>query len=83
MPKEKVPYNRIKAVLAEKHKTNNWLVEKLGVNQSTVSKWCTNQVQPPVEMLYKIARALGVEARVLLVPMDELEENLLSDKASE
>ena len=34
--------NRIKAVLAEVGKTNLWLAEQLGVNQTTVSKWCTN-----------------------------------------
>ena len=32
--------NRIKAVLAETGKTNVWLAEQLGVNPTTVSKWC-------------------------------------------
>ena len=35
-------YNRIKAVLAEKGKTNNWLAENMNINKTTVSKWCTN-----------------------------------------
>ena len=30
--------NRIKVVLAEKQKTNNWLATELGINPSTVSK---------------------------------------------
>ncbi len=34
--------NRLKVVLAEKKRTNKWLCEQLGVNPSTVSKWCTN-----------------------------------------
>ncbi|MGF6845624.1 putative transcriptional regulator [Chitinophaga sp. W3I9] len=60
-------FNRIKAVLAEKGKTNNWLAETLDMNRNTVSKWCTNQMQPTVETLFKIAEALDVEARELLV----------------
>ena len=59
--------NRIKAVLAEKKKTNNWLAEKLDKNRTTVSKWCTNQMQPTVETLYEIAEALDVDVRELLV----------------
>lgn len=60
-------FNRIKAVLAEKGKTNNWLAETLGVNRTSVSKWCTNSMQPTVETLFDIAEALEVEARDLLV----------------
>lgn len=59
--------NRIKAVLAERGKTNNWLAETLGKNRTTVSKWCTNQMQPTVETLYEIADALDVDVRELLV----------------
>lgn len=59
--------NRIKAVLAEAGKTNNWLAETLGKNRTTVSKWCTNQMQPTVETLYEIAEALDIDVRELLV----------------
>lgn len=61
-------FNRIKAVLAEKGKTNLWLAEKLGMNKTTVSKWCTNSMQPTVETLFEIARALDTDVRELLVP---------------
>lgn len=63
---EKV-YNRIKAVLAEERKTNMWLAEQLEMSPNTVSKWCTNQMQPTIETLFRIAGVLGVEARDLLV----------------
>lgn len=63
---EKV-YNRIKAVLAEERKTNMWLAEKLQMSPNTVSKWCTNQMQPTIETLFRIANVLEVEARDLLV----------------
>jgi putative transcriptional regulator len=60
-------YNRLKAVLAERGKTNNWLSEKLGKNRTTVSKWCTNQMQPTVESLFQIAEVLDVDVRELLI----------------
>lgn len=34
--------NRIKGMLAEKKRTNKWLVEQLGKDPATASKWCTN-----------------------------------------
>lgn len=59
--------NRIKAVLAEQGKTNNWLAEQLDMNRTTVSKWCTNQMQPTMETLFEIAEVLDVDVRELLV----------------
>ncbi len=60
-------YNRIKAVLAEQQKTNLWLADKLSMSPNTVSKWSTNTMQPTIETLFRIAKALNVEARDLLV----------------
>ncbi|WP_026768816.1 helix-turn-helix transcriptional regulator [Asinibacterium sp. OR53] len=60
-------YNRIKAVLAEKGRNNNWLAEQLNVNINTVSKWCTNNMQPTVERLFEIAKVLDINVRELLV----------------
>ena len=60
-------YNRLKIVLAEKQKTNKWLAEQLGKDQTTVSKWCTNRSQPYLEVLYDIARCLNVDVKELLV----------------
>lgn len=64
---DKKAQNRIKAVLAEQGKTNNWLAEALGKNRTTVSKWCTNQMQPTIETLFEVAEALDVDVRELLV----------------
>ena len=58
--------NRIKVVLAEKKRTNKWLAEQLGKGQATVSKWCTNTVQPSLENLLEIARCLEVDVSELL-----------------
>lgn len=67
MAKQKKRYNRIKIVLLENEKSNIWLAEELGVSRTTVSKWCTNDNQPTVETLFKIAEVLGVEVSELLV----------------
>lgn len=59
--------NRLKVVLAEQGRTNKWLSEKLGKNTATVSRWCTNEMQPSLETLVEIAEVLGVDVRELLV----------------
>lgn len=59
--------NRIKAVLAEKRRTNKWLAEQLNKDQATVSKWCTNKAQPGLETLILIAKNLDVDIRELIV----------------
>ena len=64
---KKKNYNRIKAVLADQGKTNLWLADQLGMNKTTVSKWCTNDIQPTMETLFKIADVLEVNVCELLV----------------
>lgn len=59
--------NRLKAVLAEKGKTAKWLAESLSKDPATVSKWCTNSYQPPVDTFVKIANLLEVDIRELFV----------------
>ena len=58
--------NRLKVVLAEKKRTNKWLAEQLGKDPGTVSKWCTNTMQPNLETLVKIAEYLDVDVKDLL-----------------
>lgn len=53
--------NRIKVMLVEKNKTAKWLAKELGKDPTTVSKWCTNQSQPTLEVLIKIAELLEVD----------------------
>ena len=71
--------NRIKMVLFEKKRTSKWLSEQLGVNQSTVSKWCTNTSQPDVACLLRIADLLEVDIKELLVR--EYKQYLLSQES--
>ncbi len=59
--------NRLKVVLAEQGRTNKWLAEKLDKNTATISRWCTNEMQPSLESLVEIAETLNVDVRKLLV----------------
>ena len=61
--------NRLKVVLAEKKRTNKWLAEQLGKDPATVSKWCTNTLQPNVETMVKIAKLLQIEIHELFWPI--------------
>ena len=58
--------NRIKVVLVEKNRSSKWLAEKLNKNETTVSRWCTNENQPSVNTLSQIAEILDVDIRDLL-----------------
>ena len=58
--------NRIKVMLAEKEKTNKWLAEQVGKDPATISKWCTNTSQPPLDTLIQISQLLKVEVTELI-----------------
>ena len=60
------PLNRIKVILAEKMVSNKELAERLGIDPATVSKWCTNNAQPNLENLVKIAKCLDVTVNDLV-----------------
>lgn len=57
--------NRLKVILAEK-KSNLCLSKRLGCAPTTVSKWCINSSQPPLEMLMKMTKLLGVDMNDLV-----------------
>ena len=58
--------NRLKVVLVEKDISSKGLAEELDKNEATISRWCTNNVQPPLTTLVKIADVLKVKVTDLL-----------------
>ena len=58
--------NRIKAVLAEKQVSGKWPAKVIGRTENTVSRWCSNKVQPSLENLFEIAEVLNVDVRELI-----------------
>ncbi len=63
--------NRLKIVLAEQGRTNKWLAEKMNKNTATISRWCTNEMQPSLETLVEIANTLMVDVRELIISTAE------------
>lgn len=64
---KKEEMNRLKAVLAEQRRTGKWLAETLGRDQSTVSRWCSNKSQPPMDTMHKIANLLDIDVKELII----------------
>jgi len=60
--------NRIKVILVEQDKTNKWLAKKLSKNETTISRWCTNEVQPSLETLVTISNLFQIDVRELINP---------------
>ena len=59
--------NRLKVVLVEQGKTGKWLAGLMGKSTCTVSKWCSNTVQPDLKTLNDIANLLQVDVKDLIV----------------
>ena len=58
--------NRLKVVLVEKNKSGKWLAEQLGKDPATISRWCSNSIQPSIETMAHISEILNVDVRELL-----------------
>ena len=50
----------------EQNKTGKWLAEQVGKNEATVSRWCSNKMQPSLDMLVRIAELLDIETKDLI-----------------
>ena len=59
--------NRIKVVLVENGKTGKWLAGQVGKNEATVSRWCSNKMQPSLDMLVRISELLDIDVKDLIV----------------
>lgn len=60
------PMNRIKEVLEEKGIKQTWLAERLGKSFSIVNAYVCNRRQPSLELLFEIAKILGVDVKDLI-----------------
>jgi len=62
--------NRIKEVLKEKGISQTWLADKMGKSYNTINEYARNKRQPSIEVLFKIAEILNMEAKVLIEKRD-------------
>ena len=58
--------SRLKVVFVERNKSGKWLAEQLGKDPATISRWCSNSIQPSIETFALIADILEVDVRSLL-----------------
>ena len=58
---KKIYPNRLRIILAEKNVTNHWLATEMGVTDMTVSRWCTNRIQPSISQHGQISKLLDTE----------------------
>ena len=68
---EKLKINRLKVVLAEKEISQKDFAKTLSVDPNTISRICNNEQQPTLKTLRKMALALDVDIRALLIPTKE------------
>lgn len=59
--------NRIKEVLEGKGIKQKWLADQLGKSYNMVSSYAKNRRQPSIEILFRIAEILNIDARELIV----------------
>lgn len=59
--------NRIKGALADAGRTSKWLAKSLHKDPATVSKWCTNTIQPDLMTLIQIAKLLDIDIKDLIL----------------
>lgn len=69
--KSDMKLNRIKAVLVERDKSQQWLAEQIGKSFSTVNAYCCNRQQPSLEILDKVAECLNVDMKELIIERSE------------
>lgn len=63
--------NRIKIALVENGKTGKWLAEQVGKNEATVSRWCSNKMQPSLDTLVRISELLDIDVKDLIISNKE------------
>ena len=68
--KNDVCMNRIKQELEAKGISQTELANRLGKTFNMVNLYATNKVQPPIPVLYQIAKILNVDVRTLLTPTE-------------
>ena len=59
--------NRLKVVRTEQQRTGKWRAAQIRKSNCTVSKWCSNSVQPDLKTLNDIANVLDIDVKDLIV----------------
>ncbi len=65
--------NRIKEVLLDQGRTQQWLAARIGKSYVVTTNYCNNKTQPSAETLEMIALILEVKVSDLLPDTEEME----------
>ncbi len=65
--------NRLAVILKEERVSNKELAEALDYEPTTVSKWATNTIQPPLSTFFRIALTLDRDMKDFFVSTKEIE----------
>src|SRR5689334_16624274 len=71
---ESIVMNRLAVVLKEERLTNRALASKIGYKETTISKWATNAVQPPVATFLRIALILNRDFKDFFISSRDLSD---------
>ncbi|MDE5643251.1 MAG: helix-turn-helix transcriptional regulator [Muribaculaceae bacterium] len=47
--------------------TGKWLAEQVGKNEATISRWCSNKMQPSLDTLARISELHDIDVKDLIV----------------
>lgn len=71
---EKIIINRLAAVLKEEQISNKSLAAALNYEETTVSKWTTNSIQPPLSTFLRIALVINRDLKDFFISTKDVTE---------
>jgi transcriptional regulator with XRE-family HTH domain len=69
----KMIINRLAAVLKEEGVSNKALAAELGYEETTVSKWATNTIQPPLSTFLRIALTINRDLKDFFISSKDID----------
>lgn len=69
----KIIINRLAAVLKEEGVSNKALAAELGYEETTISKWATNTIQPPLATFFRIALTINRDLKDFFISSKDIE----------
>lgn len=58
--------NRIKEVLKQQGRSQQWLSEQIGKSYNMTNLYVTNKTQPSLDLLFEIAKHLNIDVKDLI-----------------
>lgn len=70
---DKIIINRLAAVLKEEGVSNKALAAELGYEETTISKWATNTIQPPLATFFRIALTINRDLKDFFISSKDID----------